>query len=127
MSYTFPKEERLKRKKLWDALFKRGKSVISYPIKLIYLSTALPQDVKIQTAVAVPKRNFRKAVQRNRIKRLLREAYRLNKPLVFNNSEGKFAFLFLYIGKEMPDFEDIAKSMVIVLKKFLKKEKQEQL
>ncbi|SDD74083.1 ribonuclease P protein component [Pricia antarctica] len=121
MDTTYPKKEKLKSRKLIDQLFAQGKSVSNYPIKLIYLNTELPIDVKIQAGVAVPKKNFKSAVKRNRIKRLLREAYRLNKHLVFNNSEAYFAFLFLYLGKEMPTYPEIEKAMKGVLAGFSKK------
>ncbi len=103
---------------MFDTLFAQGKTITKYPVKLIYLKTELPNGVKIQTGVAVPKRSFKSAVKRNRIKRLLREAYRLNKPIVFNNSEGNFAFLFLYLGKEMPNYRTVEKSMRTILQKF---------
>ncbi len=121
MDTTYPKKEKLKSRKLIDQLFTQGKSVSNYPIKLIYLNTELPIDVKIQAGVAVPKKNFKSAVSRNRIKRLLREAYRLNKHLVFNNSEATFAFLFLYLGKEMPRYPEIERTMKEILAKFSKK------
>ena len=120
MEYTFPKKEKLKSRKLIDQLFAQGKSVSNYPIKLIYLRTELPENVKIQAGVAVAKKNFKSAVKRNRIKRLLREAYRLNKHHIFNNSEGSFAFLFLYLGKEIPSFLVIEKATKEVLVKFLR-------
>ena len=121
MDYSFPKKEKLKSKKLIEQLFSEGQSITSFPIKLIYLHTELPFDVSIQTGVTVPKKNFKSAVKRNRIKRLLREAYRLNKHLVFNNSKGRFAFLFLYLGKEMPDFAEIDTHLKDLLLNFKKK------
>ena len=88
-----------------------------YPLKLIYLE-ANEQPSKIQAAVTVPKKNFKSAVARNKIKRLLRESYRLNKAIVFNNTQGEFAFLFLYLGKEIPTFQEVQGKMVSLLKKF---------
>ena len=117
----FPKKEKLKSKKLIEKLFKDGKTLSNFPLKLIYLKVDVPVDAKFKTGVAVPKKNFKSAVKRNRIKRLLREAYRLNKHLVFNNSEGNFAFLILYLGKEMPTYPEIEEGMQKILQKFLKK------
>ena len=117
----FPKKEKLKSKKLIEKLFKEGKTLSNFPLKLIYLKVEVPVDAKFKTSVAVPKKNFKSAVKRNRIKRLLRESYRLNKHLVFNNSEGNFAFLILYLGKEMPNYPELEKGMQLILKKFLKK------
>lgn len=121
MRFTFPKKEKLKSKKLIEQLFVKGESISSYPIKLIYLKVELPIDVPIQAGVTVPKKNFKSAVKRNRIKRLLRESYRLNKAGVFNNREGTFAFLFLYLGKEMPTAQQVEAQMKSVLEKFNKK------
>ena len=121
MEYRFSKKEKLKSKKLIDKLFTEGESVSSYPIKLIYLKTELPFNVPVQAGVTVPKKNFKSAVKRNRIKRLLRESYRLNKALIFNNSEGPFAFLFLYLGKEMPEYQKIDENIKVALHKFKKK------
>ncbi len=119
MANTFPKKEKLKSKKLIEKLFEEGKIITRYPIKLVYLKTLLPDDVRVQAGVAVPKKNFKRAVQRNRIKRLLREAYRLNKEIVLNNSDTNFAFLFLYLGKEMPEYADLDKRIKWILQTFL--------
>ncbi len=121
MPFTFPKKEKLKSKKLIDRLFVEGKAVTSYPIKLIYLQTGPEEKVKFKTGVTVPKKNFKSAVKRNRIKRLLREAYRLNKPILFNNSVGNFAFLFLYLGKDMPQYQTIEVHVKKILEKFINK------
>lgn len=121
MRYTFPKAEKLKSQKLIDQLFVEGKSVVNYPVKLIYLKTELPFEVSIQAGFTVPKKNFKSAIKRNHIKRLMREGYRLNKALVFNNSKGTFAFLFLYLGKEMPNYALVENSIRAALHKFKKK------
>ena len=105
MQQTLSKNERIKSKKLFEQLFEKGSSVSNYPVKLIYLRLDNEQDAQFKIAVVAPKRNFKNAVKRNRIKRLLREVYRLNKNLLFNKIEGNFALVFLYIGKEMPDYQ----------------------
>ena len=117
MAYTFGKREKLKSKKLIGQLFTEGQSIAVYPLKLYYLPATADQESKIKTAVSVPKKNFKRAVHRNRIKRLLRESYRLNKHLIFNNIEGKFAFLILYLGKELPEYRDIEDSLKSIFKK----------
>ncbi len=118
MSFSFSHKEKLKSKKLIEQLFKEGKGITSFPLKLIYLDVAFSSQVKIKTGVIAPKKSFKNAVQRNRIKRLLREAYRLNKSLVFNNIEGSFAFMILYLGKEMPNHQLVNEKMKDVLGKF---------
>lgn len=117
MDKSFGKTEKLKSVTLFAQLFEEGKSISSYPLKLIYLPVE-QQDVPIKAGVTVPKRNFKSAVARNRIKRLLREAYRGNKAIVFNNTDANFAFLFLYLGKEMPTYGQLDQKMKLVLNKF---------
>lgn len=117
--FKYPRTEKLKSKKLIEELFANGKSITNFPIKLFYYKTALPKNVKFQATVAVSKRNIKSAVERNRVKRLMREGYRLNKHQVFNNSEGSFAFLFLYLGKKMPNFKETEHAMKKILVKFL--------
>ncbi|MDO1512888.1 ribonuclease P protein component [Maribacter confluentis] len=117
MDQTFGKKEKLKSKVLITKLFDEGKGISSFPLKLIYLPVT-NHSVSFKTGVTVSKRNFKSAVDRNRIKRLLREAYRRNKALVFNNTDGNYAFLFLYLGKEMPSFEQLDHKMKLVLNKF---------
>ena len=120
-SFSFSKSEKLKSKKLIEKLFVEGKNVTNFPLKLIYVHNGTEKDVPIKAGVTVPKRRFKKAVDRNRIKRLLREAYRLNKHIIFNNIEGNYALLILYLGNEMPSYERIEKSMVDALTKLQKR------
>jgi len=125
MDFSFPKKEKLKSRKLIEQLFAEGKSIKVRNVKLLFLETELLQDVPFQVGVTVPKKNFKSAVKRNRIKRLLREAYRLNKPQLFNNSKGNFAFLFLYLGNQMPDYHTIEHNVQTILHKFLKEKNDE--
>lgn len=121
MPNTYPKQEKLKSKKLIDALFTEGQSVSAYPLRLVYLATNFEDTTIAKTGVSVSKRNFKTAVARNRIKRLLRESYRLNKADYFNNLTTQHAFMILYIGKDMPSFDLVEKRMKHLFDKFSNK------
>ena len=126
MSFRFPKKEKLKSRKLIELLFTEGSAITRFPLRLLYLEKELPKDTQVQAAVTVSRKAFRNAVSRNRIKRLMRESYRLNKALVFNNIEGNFAFLFLYLGKEMPTFKEVERTMQSLLKNFIARKNDEE-
>ena len=126
MSFRFPKKEKLKSRKLIELLFSEGRAITRFPLRLLYLETELPKETQVQAAVTVSRKAFRNAMSRNRIKRLMRESYRLNKALVFNNIEGNFAFLFLYLGKEMPTFNEVERSMQSLLKNFIARKNDEE-
>ena len=115
MSQTFPKHEKLKSRKTIERLFTEGKSFKKCPVKVFFIEVENAEYT--QAAFAVPKRNFKLAVQRNHIKRKLREAYRLNKEQLIINNGKKFALLFLYLGKENPDYSFLEQSVVSLLKK----------
>lgn len=118
MRFAFPKEEKLKSEKQIQEVFSKGTSITVFPLKLIYLKSE-NKEFRYRAGFTVPKKNFREAVKRNRIKRLLREAYRLNKHLIFNKTEGNYALMFLYLGKEMSSFQVVEGTMRKVLDKFL--------
>ena len=102
-----------------DRLFNEGKAVTVFPLRLIYLE--IDQGAKTKATVSVSKRLHKTAVARNRIKRLMKESYRLNKPLYFNNSTTAYAFMFLYISKDGTTFDKINKAMETLLQKFVNK------
>ena len=118
MNQSFGKEEKLKSKKLIDLLFAEGKSVKSFPLKLIYTSYDQTDEANLKTAVSVPKKLVKTAVQRNRIKRLMREVFRKNKYLVTNHLSSSHAFMFIYISREEVSYEKLEASMIKVLEKF---------
>ena len=115
MNFRFPKSEKLKSRKTIELLFEEGKSVSKHPIKLFF--TSLEDSPKTQAGFAVPKRSFNKAVDRNRIKRQLRESYRLQKHLLKNEGGLKFALMFLYIGRDKLPYDTIESAMKTILKK----------
>ncbi|GGK84880.1 ribonuclease P protein component [Rufibacter glacialis] len=113
ISYRFPREERLRSKKLIEQLFREGSSFNSYPLRFVALHVPGPAELPVQVLVSVSKRNFKKAVDRNRIKRQLREAYRLHKHVLSQPStpEGTWYIGILYIGKEKNPFNVICKKL----------------
>ncbi len=116
--FSFHKNERLCSKKVIDKLFAEGKSVFVYPVKIVYLETPLPVKNNVQTAFTVGKRNFKRAVKRNLIKRRMREAYRLNKQQFYDAvGEKQIAVFFIFTGKEISEYKQIEAA----LKKGMKK------
>ncbi|NGX83002.1 ribonuclease P protein component [Aequorivita sp. KMM 9714] len=111
----FPKTEKLKSTKTIETLFSEGKTYTKFPIKVFFLPN---KEINTNLAAfAVPKRNFKSAVDRNRVKRQLREAYRLNKYLIEESENTRFMMLFLYLGKVKPEYVQLEKSMLKLLKK----------
>ena len=119
MRFTFSKKEKLKSKKHIDLLFTEGRSISAYPLRLVYMPIEFTESIPIKTGVSVSKRYFKNAVDRNRLKRLMREAYRLNKHQFFNKISTQYAFMILYIGKEGTDFATIENSMQKLYTKFI--------
>lgn len=123
MNQYYAKIEKLKSKKLIDELFRNGQSVNAFPVKMIYTKIAFEDSVKLKTGVSVSKRKFKQAAERNRIKRLLRESYRLHKNSLIEKLDTQYVCMFLYLGKEVPDFKFIERKMINVLQKFQENEK----
>ncbi len=117
--FTLGKDERLKSRKAIDQLFKEGQRFSVPPFRVCYQFTA----AELKFGITVPAKNFKKAVDRNRVKRLAREAWRLQKnelqQVLPEKNKGLDVFL-IYTAKELPDYSLIAGKVNIVLKKFLK-------
>lgn len=108
--FTFGKHERLTHRKVIDTLFQKGTSYKQFPLLFIVLPHPHPGDEPVESVIIASKRNFRKAVDRNRVKRVLREGWRLNKNAVREAAKTeniRLAIAIVYIGKKLPQFEDI--------------------
>ncbi len=123
MDESFGKKEKLKSKILIDRLFTEGFSVKKYPLRLIYLPLEDPSVEFHTTGVSVPKRNHKKAVDRIKLKRLMREAFRKNKYLVSNQLDSRYAFMLIYTGREKASYEKLFSATEELLKRLVEKEK----
>lgn len=115
MKLTFGKNEKLKSKKAIENLFSEGQSYVSHPIRIVYKVNP-KQDYTIRVGESVAKKKFKHAVDRNLLKRRIREAYRLNKSLI-ETPDNSIDALFIYTSSKIKDFDAINKSMQEVLQK----------
>ena len=120
MNYTFKKDERLKSRKIIERLYKEGKSLKAFPLRMVYFQTRDISNFYVQVGMSVPKRNFKKAVDRNRIKRLMRESYRKQKYLVYDKLKVPCVFMISYIGKKADKYTDIENKMKELLTSLVK-------
>lgn len=103
---TFSKDERLSGKLLIDLLIKKGNSFTGFPFKITWMEIQ-ESPVPVKIVISVPKRKFKKAVDRNRIKRLTREVYRKNKhQLIERLGDKKIALLLVYTSKTIFDYAE---------------------
>ena len=118
MDFSYPKNEKLKSKKTIDLLFTEGKSVSKYPLRLVF--TPLNEsDEKLKFGVSVSKKHFKKAVDRNYFKRLLRECYRLNKNLITERLNQPYAIMFFYQTKDRLSYAEINEKTIQLFEKFI--------
>lgn len=112
MSYTFPKSEKLCGQINIDHLYRQGKRFVAWPLRVTYL----PIDSATQVVVWAPKSLFKKAVDRNHLRRLMREAYRLNKDII-EGENMHYQLAFNYIDKEKQPYAIIEKAICKALKR----------
>lgn len=118
-TFSYNKQEKLKSKKQIDNVFKSGKSFNVFPVK-VFFAFVDEQDTIIKTGVGVSSRFFKKAVHRNRIKRLLREAYRTEKvPLhaCLNKNNKKLSVFLLFIDKSIPEYTLLKEKMQLCIQR----------
>ena len=127
MKYTFTKKERLSSKKLIDQLFTEAKTFFSYPFKVFYLFKDAERDLPVQVLITVSKKNFKKAVDRNKIKRLVREGYRLNKlPLhdYLNENNKSVLFGLVYVGETILLPQEIERKLILILQRLIEQDEE---
>ncbi|MEP7236669.1 MAG: ribonuclease P protein component [Ferruginibacter sp.] len=120
--YTFKKDEKLKSRKTIEQLFKDGKSFSNFPFRVLWKFTEAGTS-PLQTGFAAGSKHFKKAVDRNRIKRLMREAYRLQKNDLqdqLKQQQKQLAVFFIYTGNELPEYEFIFEKTAAVLSRLIK-------
>ena len=119
MNFNYPKNEKLKSKITIGLLFSEGKSVSKYPLRLVYHSGALGDEQPLKVGVSVSKKYFKKAVDRNYFKRVLRETYRLNQHLLKDQLSQPYALMLFYQSKDRLSFEEINAKTIQLFEKFL--------
>lgn len=121
--FTLGRKERLKSRKAIEQLFSTGKSFVIPPFRIFYQDSNEKELASLQFGIGVSSRNFRKAVDRNRIKRLTRESWRLQKnqlrQLLQEKKKGMQVFM-IYTGKEMPGFSLMQNKMLSIINNLVK-------
>ena len=125
MRFTFKKEEKLKSKKLIEQLFEQGSILKKFPLRMVYLKVELGSDYAVKAGFSVSKRKFKHAVDRNKIKRLMRECYRKNKHTLYQNIEEEYILMFTYIDEKEHKYVDIEEKMIHLMMKLIQKSKKE--
>lgn len=116
--FTYSKSEKLKSRKTIDLLFSNGKSVSKFPLRLVYAPSEGAKE-KVLFGVSVSKKYFKNASDRNYLKRVLRECYRLNKHLLHENIDKPYAFMFFYQTKELLTYQEIEEKTIQLFEKWV--------
>lgn len=119
---TFKKQERLRSKKLIEQLFKQGNSFNIYPFKIIWIEADIKTNCSAQVLIGVSKKNLRRAVDRNKLKRRIRESYRKNKQLFYDYLQSKNVKLVLGIihnGKDISKYKEIEQKIITVFNRLI--------
>jgi ribonuclease P protein component len=123
LKFTLTKNERLSSKKQIEKLFKEGKSYFSYPFRVIYLFNDGQEEHETKILLTVSKKKFKKAVDRNRIKRIIREAFRKNKMILndYLQENNKSLWLgLIYTGETIPSYQEAERKLILILQRLIK-------
>lgn len=122
--HTYGKDQKLKSVLVFDRVFAEGEKIKAFPILARHTTSSFDANVPFQVATTVSKRRFRKAVSRNRIKRLMREAWRLEKHRLetdWTKGDPQGALVLIYVGREVPTFENCADTIRKIVDVLLEK------
>jgi len=123
-TFSYSRKEKLKSRKLIEQVFRDGKSFTVSSIKIFYLQPHAPLNFPVKVGVGVSSRNFKKAVERNRIKRLLREAYRTEKLLLhqyLKEHNRQIIIFLLHTDKLLPDYVALKTKMRLLFEQLIKR------
>lgn len=118
ISYKFSKKEKLKSQKEIELLFKQGKSINHFPIRLIYKVKTEKNNVPINFGISVPKKKIKLAVNRNLIKRRVREAYRLNNhdlKIKLLENQKEINMMMIYSSEQILSYKEIEEKIKVIL------------
>lgn len=124
---TFPKAQKLCHRKDIDLLFEAGDSFFTHPFKVVFREAECKEESVVRLLISVPKKNIRSSVDRNRVKRLIREAYRLNKQSLIQElqvNQKCLQIAFVYTGKQIPIYQSVEKSLIKILEKLIQQFKR---
>ncbi len=122
MSNKFGKSYKLCSKKAIESIFNQKQSVKAYPMRLFYLAHEIPSSTTFQIAVSVPKKKFKRAPDRNLLKRRIKEAIRLNKSLLeeyLGANNKQLALFLIYSSDEILCYAEIEKKIILILKRLV--------
>ena len=121
-NFKYPKKEKLKSKAVIDSLFRQGKTINAFPIKAIYLSEKDTTGISTNVGVSVPKKNFKRAVDRNLLKRRMREAYRINNHSLkthLKKNASVINIMFIYTAKQILPYKEIEDKIKVILSRLI--------
>ena len=117
---TFSKNERLCSKVLIDKLVEKGRSFNSFPFRVKWLEIT-DSPAPVQIVISIPKRNFKRSVDRNKLKRQIKEVYRKEKQKIYNTLENKnFLLMLVYTSKNKMEFKELEGKVIDTLQHFSK-------
>ncbi|MFA5574593.1 MAG: ribonuclease P protein component [Brumimicrobium sp.] len=122
MNQKFGKEYKLCNKRIIDEIFNSNQHLKSFPFVLKYIQTTLKSNTNFQVVISVPKRKFKKAVDRNRIRRIIREAIRKNKYIIESvelSQNQKFALFLIYTSDKEESYQTIFDKIELLFKRLV--------